>query len=417
VEPECRGRVHASYWKDVKNVRAFLDRVADVHGVETAEDWSRVGVLDIKAMGGAGLLSAYGNVVAALQATYPETLFDVFTCRAKATQGYWTKWENRRAFMEEVARRMEVARPRDWRRVQGKDIRRLGGGGLLERFKGSVFGVLADAYPEQRLPVSLVRDQVPRGHWAKRENRLSFLSYVARSEGVAEEKDWQAVTPARIKDLGGAGLLYRYKDSVHAMLCDTLGELSPEVYRQRIPATHWGSDETVVAFLDNFSEERGISTASDWAAVTSNDIRLAGGYGILSKYGSLYNALNDVYKHRLGPEESSMLEPLLRPRVQSKFWHHEPNVISFVWHLEKALHIQQPEDWFRVSTAELFEQKAGGLIRAMPLVRALELAYPDVKWHELQNNMPKKSSQRLLRQVVLNIFGCERGLHREVASQ
>lgn len=406
VEPECRGRIHPSYWRDKASLRAFLDRLAEVHGVKTAEDWASVGVVEVRAMGGVGMLSSYGGMLQALQTAYPETYFDILSCRAKVSQGYWAERRHRRAFLEEVARKMGVRKPSDWKNVLGSDIRKYGGGGLLDLFKGSVFALLNDAFPEQEMEEGTVRRSVPRGYWKKKENREKFLKELAKSLDIRSDKDWQRVTSGQIKAMGGTGLLYRYKDSVSALLEDTLDEVDHDVCRPRVTPSHWDSKEACVRFLDRVKEEFNITCMSDWARVTNDNIRIAGGYGLIVKYGSLFKALDEVYRDHLGPEDCDILVPILRPRVKSAFWMNPDNVVSFTRYLEGALQIKQPEDWFRVSTAELAACRAGGMLRAVPLVSALRLSYPDVKWEELQTNAPKKSSQRLLRQVIYDIFTC-----------
>lgn len=405
VEPECRGRMESSYWKDPVNTKAFLDRLAEIHGVSTAQDWAKVGVKEVIALGGHGMLRKFGGMLEALQFAYPETVFDIHTCRAQVSQGFWSQRRNRRAFMDEVARKMGVKKPKDWKNVLGRHIRELGGGGLLEVFSGGVFAILKDAYPEQDMAEAEVRQSVPKGHWKKKENRQKFLKELAEALDIKTEKDWQRVTAAQVKEMGGTGLLYRYKDSVYALLEDTLEDLTHDVCRPRVTSSHWDSKEACIRFLDRVKTEHQIKNVGDWARVTNDDIRRAGGHGLVVKYGSLFKALHEVYREHLGAEDCTVLAPILRPTVKMAFWEDPSNVASFTRYLEGALQIKEPADWFRVSAAEMTACRAGSMLRAISLLSALEITFPDVKWEELQSNAPKKSTQRLLRQAIFEIFG------------
>lgn len=62
-------------------------------------------------------------------------------------RSHWKSFDNRIKFLEEVKNKLKISHPRDWGKVTIKDIRKLGGGTLLNSYyKQSLFMCLKSIF-------------------------------------------------------------------------------------------------------------------------------------------------------------------------------------------------------------------------------------------------------------------------------
>ena len=98
------------YWQDADNRKAFMDNLArsKLFDASTSDGWAGVTVRDVREAGGRSLLAHYGDSLSRLlRSVYPE--MDLSACswsgkRMRMQRGYWQKQENRRAFMNKLAK-------------------------------------------------------------------------------------------------------------------------------------------------------------------------------------------------------------------------------------------------------------------------------------------------------------------------
>ena len=182
-----------------------------------ARKWRQVTVKDVDALGGGSMLRKRynGSIFAALQDLFPEMEISMRETRRKLSHRYWTSEENRRAFMDELARCHGVVSMEDWRDVSTSDVKAMGGGPLLTRFK-SFFSLLQNTYPEgyggQPWELFSCRDRVPQGHWQSRNGIIDFVERASRELNLVSPEDWYRVSLAQLASVkGGPGLLRQMK--------------------------------------------------------------------------------------------------------------------------------------------------------------------------------------------------------------
>lgn len=227
----CRLRQAKGHWKERENRLRFLRLVEKKYGIEKASDWKQVKVKDLQALGGGGLLASYGGSITKVLLDTYEGLEET-DCRQQMPTGYWEKKENRRRFMDGIAKELGVQGPRDWAAVPVKEVMDRNGSALLSRYNYSLFDALKDLYPEVTdEEVFLFRNVVPRSFWREEDNVRQFLLSLKESLGVRSIDDWGRVSVQQVRDHNGNGLL-------EAMpLRDAL--------RLAFPKERWGSVEFV----------------------------------------------------------------------------------------------------------------------------------------------------------------------------
>ena len=107
-------------------------------------------------------------------------------------KGHWGSLENQRSFLDEVAARLDIQEASSdlgaWKSVTSEQFRALGGGGLLNKYGGSLYRLLSSAYPKIAGDSSSAsRRKLPNGYWKDIDNRKRFFKEVAASHAV--EKD------------------------------------------------------------------------------------------------------------------------------------------------------------------------------------------------------------------------------------
>lgn len=254
-------------------------------GIREAADWARLSRRALAARGGLRLLERFGGSRQALLAdAFPG--LQVPSERVRRPAGHWLQRENRRAFLEEVALRLQVRQPEDWARVRARDIVALGGRRALAIFAENKHDLLADAFPE--LDVDALR-AAGRGHWHCPANRRRFLATTAEALGVTCKEDWRRVSKQDLLDRGGRGL-FNVVPSVAAALEDAFGEewgeggaALAQATRPLAPTGHWHDADNVRKHLEEMAAALHLGSLEDWHRVSYAQLRTVNVRGLLAE--------------------------------------------------------------------------------------------------------------------------------------
>jgi len=198
------------YWQERKNRRAFIEEVAEKLGITSAEDWSKVTLKQVAALGGRGMLQHYSNSLQrALEDIYPGREWSDYDSAGKRRRGYWDDMANRRAFLVEYAERHGIHAAGDWKKVKWADITAAGGSSILARYN-SFQEALVDVFGGEGEGVwsgHACRSRLPPSYWENDENIRRFLDAAKRELRIHSDDDWYRVSVAQIRSLNGGGLL------------------------------------------------------------------------------------------------------------------------------------------------------------------------------------------------------------------
>lgn len=192
------------------SVRATVAAVGAKLGVAQPRDWASVRVEDFRKAGGSVVLRQFGHsLTALLEATFPAG--EMAELR-KRRQGHWEAAENRRSFVRELARKMGLRTPADWRAVSYRDFAARGGAGVLSKTGGSVHTALLETFApreedKEEWAAELCRPQVPRGHWEAEENVRRLMERIRSRHRPQSLDDWMRISKEQLHELHGAGLL------------------------------------------------------------------------------------------------------------------------------------------------------------------------------------------------------------------
>ena len=223
---------------------------------------------DIKNLGGIKLLNkCNSSVLSILSSVYPEHNWLPWKFK-KATGGFWTM-ENQRKFMDWVKKELSIKEMQDWYRITIKDIRDLGGAGLLySEYRNSPFLMLSTIYNEYEwLPWKFTIP--PSGYWENTENQLKFLEWAKKELNIKEYKDWYNISRNKLVELGGLGLLHsKYNDSTFSMLQSLYPEYEWLPWKfSKCPRGYWNNLSNFKKFFAWAGGELNIKDKEDWYKV------------------------------------------------------------------------------------------------------------------------------------------------------
>lgn len=149
------------FFKDKKTQREFLESVAKKFGVSKPTEWTKVEKEDILKMeGGEKLLKMHDkSMFKLLSGSFPgigitnrltvlEIVWKPEWFSNRTLTGYWPSTTNQRQFLESVAKKLGVKKPRDWGKITHLQFRKFKGGGtLLNMYGGSLRKALETIYP------------------------------------------------------------------------------------------------------------------------------------------------------------------------------------------------------------------------------------------------------------------------------
>lgn len=178
----------------------------------------------------------YGNSLAkALPNVYPEHDWHVWRFH-RSPRGFWKDPENIKDFCDAASVQLNITSHEQWYKVHGLELAKLGGGGLLTEYNGSLPKILSLAYPKVDWRVWRF-SQVPKRFWDDEKNIAEYLTWVSEQLGIVQKDDWKNVSAQQLNSslllkFGGLqNLISRYFPGVEVKTERKDGSLSKAQFR------------------------------------------------------------------------------------------------------------------------------------------------------------------------------------------
>jgi hypothetical protein len=145
-----------------------------------------------------------GSLYNCLQDLYPNHKWD-FWRFTNVPNKMWTAAENRREFLDWVAKELKLDSMEKWYFLSPKQVKELGGAALLNNyFGGSLAGCLMAVYPDHPwMPWRFVTGP-PKNYWDTNKHQKRFFEWAANELNIQSERDWDKVTKHKLVGLGGS---------------------------------------------------------------------------------------------------------------------------------------------------------------------------------------------------------------------
>jgi len=285
----------------------------------------------------------------------------------------------------------------DWYQIQQKDfIANHGATLLIKHFHSSPHALLSSVYSDfNYLP--WLFSQVPAGFFDTIENQKRYVEWLVSIVGAKGTSELKA---QHFLDHHGGGLLNKYGGSPHRLLeslawsreRSSLPLSANDTVITRKKRHHWTSIENQRQFMVELAAKIGFEAGDfeRWYHVPKKTVVNQGGLGLLKIYNQSMSALLAA----VFPEHEWL--PWKFAQHPKKAWEDETNMEKVIRFVGKELKIQEPEDWYRVSVAQLrelgvaayFEQHGG-------VIEVVKKLLPDQELDEkfMESNIFKKTTK------------------------
>jgi len=254
--------------------------------------------------------------------------------------------------------------------------------------------------------------KVPKNYFSNPQNLRQFIDYVKKLEGIKEDSD---LRKNHFLKNGGAGVLQKFNGSPQLLVkaseafeirgIEVMHEGNRKGENEYARKGYWTSMDNQKRFMEDLavhlgfmkhksSDIGGVSYLEQWYSVPGGAVTQFGGSGLLRKHGgSMFTLLSAVY-----PEVDWLPWKFKILPVHS--WKDTNILHKAVKFLEKELKIKAPDDWYRVTVAQITEH---GLARFFEMNGGLKgvlgKVYPEVSWKSeflIKGKGFKKSNQKWL---------------------
>jgi len=218
---------------------------------------------------------------------------------------------------------------------------------LVQHYKGSVVKALSTLFPE-----------FSNAH-------KEFFDNIAKDFKIRKPIDWCKVNYDDVhKREGGPLILIRSGRSIFKILSKFYPNYEPEMRK----------------LVGEIGKILNIKKFSDWEQISEEQFISRGGKYLIYHFGSLKKLLLHFYPdHKWKFAERKRISH--SAPLQSSFWKDNTNVRNYMDNVAKKLHVQDFQDWYKISTKDLSSvgvykqlKYKGGLRKILPEY------YPEYNW-------------------------------------
>jgi hypothetical protein len=381
------------FWTIQANRRGFLIWLGNELGYETAADFYRLALPEIKSHGGYTMLKYHEreNIATTVTQLLSEIDFLIWEFPS-VPPGHFQDAKNRMKYIQWFEREMKIQNPQDWYKVTVDEVLKRHGGWaktFYRKNKESMrLGMARESFPAFRFDAMEFVDKNgnrANGYWNSWWNQQKYLAELEEKLGFWSTDCWYdfATTDLTCDD---AGIVMR----VFGGLVATARARYPWydykewLFSGNVPDGFWKEAKNRKAYLTWLEGQMRIKGPEGWYQVTKEDFVKYNGGGLLQDsrfYGhDVSRAAKELY-----PEFD--FKPWLFARgVPDAFWKTMENRLLFWRWYEQQVGYQGPEDWYDYDLPKIRELGGGGLMAVeygftrSKLLTELYPDYPFLPW-------------------------------------
>lgn len=349
-----------------------------------------------------------GSLLAAVQTLWPCAAAAAAKGGVRHPTGYWQDPSSCRAFLTAAKTALQVREEREWQQVTRRQIRELGGAGLLARHSSMSPAEVAARYLSFSLPPPTLSPRAPSLPLTEAEI-CEGMAEAREALGVTEPLQWRRVRKNRLLEVWPLASRPALADDRRSVL-EIVTCVWPHLRTSLGPLRKWngGTVGERRKFMASVALAAGVSTPGDWRRVTSAQLKALGCGPLLKEYGSARGLLQATLV--VGKSEADGWDVAkCRPCEPAAFWTREENLRHFLTRLAQECDVRQDSDWERVGREDISAIHGGvSFLRATTLAGALAVVWPEKDWRGVETPA-RKASQRALRQVTERLLCLEEG--------
>lgn len=262
--------------------------------------------------------------------------------------------------------------------------------------------IILGCYPKYSELVERFKDDIKvsktRKNWQDIDTQRNFIEKLANKKNLKIPEELDKLSFVDIVSDGGRQLLRKYSS-----LFEMYKTLYPEytwniIDFSKTPRNTWDNIDNQKEFFTNLMKKLDLQSPLELSQINTTTVRSLGGRTILEKYSSYYELLRTLY-----PDENWSS---VHQRAPRNHWTDFENIKIFVEKLKEKYNIQNKQDWYRLSYAQITETGGDRLLRLYgSFGEILKLVYPEEKWNMKKfRKKDKRSAQWWLFQQISSLY-------------
>ena len=311
-------RKSRGFWKNEENIENFIQTLQGNLNLRTVDDWNSLTKKQILSNGGSGLLNQL-------------SIYEI-KCKGnkegknkyQKPKNHWENKENINNFFKEIEDKLSLTNEKDWDKITKKEIIKLGGKNLLEKY--SLHHLKQLKYPSGKFKIK--KKNKPSGYWDKEENIKEFLVQLKNQFNLNNFEDWNSISQKQIIECNGSGLLKKL--SLNEIKIQGFSEEKSkfELEKEKL------FQNNIQKFIEKLQKNLNLKTEYDWNKITINDVKQNNGNFLLNIY-SIQEIKNLGFpKGNFNNKNKSY-----------GYWNKQDNIKKFLLNVGLKLNYKSPEDW------------------------------------------------------------------------
>ena len=229
-----------------------------------------------------------------------------------------------------------------------------------------------------------VRHRRKSGYWNEVKNQREFLDSISSQLNFTSFSEWNNLSTAKFRSMGGHSLLKLYSGSLRLALTSLYPE-EKEVGlydRKNVPHRYWKNLSHQRSLFDTFALHNNLLTEIDWCSLSLSHLFVNGGRGMRSVMRMYNDNLSYALKEIYPEKDWSQLEHR-RHHKPKRYWLSPSNQRAFLDQFAKDHQIADPPaGWYSISSSLLRQCGGSGLLfHYKSLSSALQSIYPHHHWN------------------------------------
>ena len=195
----------------------------------------------------------------------------------KRERSFWNSVENQRNFLDDLFKKLKFKSLDDWSYLSATDLRKYGGGSLLNKYNNKWFTALRSIYPKHHWDLSLFK-KMPNGFWKSHENQKLFLDRLFHQLKLKSMEEWYSVTTKEVINHGGMTLLKMFDLCFFRALCNVYPEYEWSLWKSS-SRLKYRQPNTLSFYLSFLQKQFLVQKKEDWLRISNQLKTLAGNSG------------------------------------------------------------------------------------------------------------------------------------------
>eukprot|EP01118_Nematostelium_gracile_P005550 TRINITY_DN1762_c0_g1_i3.p1 TRINITY_DN1762_c0_g1~~TRINITY_DN1762_c0_g1_i3.p1 ORF type:complete len:436 (-),score=89.52 TRINITY_DN1762_c0_g1_i3:23-1330(-) len=350
-------KVPKGTWDDIEFQRDFLKKLTKELKIKRMNDWYQITRKDIHEKGGRKILEKYqGSPSKMITSILTEHNWNLQMFRRKPKQN-WDDTQLLQKLIDHLSKELQITRMEDWYQVSSIQIRKKGGGALLQRYQSSPAKMLTSLFPSHKWDLQRFTRKLT-GTWDDLREQKQFLVHFAKKSKLTKMEDWYCVKKEQIIEKGGGELLKKYHGSVAQLVTSVLTEHQWTMSGFNLDSrTIQDTKQFQIQLMQRIAQELRITKMEDWYTVNVAQIREKGGGELLRSY---QDSPSKMIMAVFAQHEWDLFRFVQKPKG---FWD-DLNIQRRVMDdLTHKLNITTMQDWYHVTAAQIREKGGGRLLQ------------------------------------------------------